>query len=145
MIALTVKEWFSRARKLDAHIDSLLETRERLYARATSIVAQLSGVVVDGTKDPHKFDALVVMKNMIDTEVDKLYDIKQEILSVILAMPDNTEQEKTYRDLLQKRYVDCLKWENIAVEMNYDYIYVKGALHGNALHAAEPYITKDTE
>ena len=81
---MTTKEWFSRGRRLDKHINSLLETRDRLYAQATSTTPRLSGEVVDGTRDPHKFDSLMVMEDMIDREIDKLYDIKQEILAVVL-------------------------------------------------------------
>lgn len=49
-------------------------------------------------------------------------------------------QDTRYRDVLTKRYIDGSTWEQIAVEMGYDYFYVKGALHGYALKAAEEYI-----
>ena len=138
---MTTKEWFSRGRRLDAHINSLSETRDKLWTGLTSTTARYTGDVVDGTKDPHKYDGLVAMEDMIDREIDRLYSIKREILSVILQVED-----VRYKDVLMKRYVDCKKWENIAVEMNFDYIYVKGALHGMALKAAEPFVPKeDTE
>ena len=135
---MTTKEWFSRGRRLDAHINSLLATRDKLKASAESITPNYDGIVVDGTKDPHKYDGLVQMEDMIDREVDRLYAVKQEILAVILKMKDNR-----YRDVLTKRYIDNKTWEQIAVEMNYDYFYVKGALHGEALKAAEEYIEND--
>ena len=135
---MTTKEWFSRGRRLDAHINSLLATRDKLKASAESITPNYDGIGVDGTKDPHKYDGLVQMEDMIDREVDRLYAVKQEILAVILKMKDNR-----YRDVLTKRYIDNKTWEQIAVEMNYDYFYVKGALHGEALKAAEEYIEND--
>lgn len=134
-MGVTTKEWFSRGRRLDAHIDSLLRTRQKLRDDLTSTTARYTGDVVDGTRDPHKFDALVDLEDMIDREVDRLYAVKQEILAVALRVED-----KASCDLLIKRYVDCKKWEHIAVEMNYDYFYVKGALHGKALKAAEPLV-----
>lgn len=134
---MTTKEWFSRGRRLDKHINSLLETRDRLYAQATSTTPKLSGEVVDGTRDPHKFDSLMVMEDMIDREIDKLYDIKQEILAVVLQLEDFR-----YRDVLMKRYVDIKTWEQIAVEMNYGWTQVHN-LHGSALGAASELIPKE--
>ena len=131
---MTTKEWFSRGRRLDAHINSLLATRDKLKASAESITPNYDGIVVDGTKDPHKYDGLVQMEDMIDREVDRLYAVKQEILAVILKMKDNR-----YRDVLTKRYIDNKTWEQIAVEMNYSFRRVI-QLHGEALKAAEEYI-----
>ena len=131
---MTTKEWFARGRRLDAHINSLLETRDKLWTGLTSTTARYTGDVVDGTKDPHKYDGLVAMEDMIDREVDRLYDIKQEILAVVLQM-----QDTRYRDVLMKRYVDIDTWEQIAVEMNYSYMHIC-RLHGEALKAAEPIV-----
>ena len=131
---MTTKEWFSRGRRLDDHINSLLSTRDKLWEGLTSTTARYTGDVVDGTKDPHKFDALAAMEDMIDREVDRLYSVKQEILEVVLRLGDTR-----YQDLLMKRYVDIKTWEQIAVEMNYTYRRIT-QLHGEALKAAEEYI-----
>ena len=131
---MTTKEWFSRGRRLDAHINSLLSTRDKLWEGLTSTTARYTADVVDGTKDPHKFDALAAMEDMIDREVDRLYSVKQEILEVVLRLGDTR-----YQDLLMKRYVDIKTWEQIAVEMNYTYRRIT-QLHGEALKAAEGFI-----
>ena len=101
----------------------------------TSITPTLTADVVDGTKDPHKLDHYAVLDDMIGREMEELLRIKCELKEVIRQIED-----LRFRDLLDKRYVSCKSWELIAVEMNYDYFYVKGALHGNALKAAEEYI-----
>ena len=137
---MTAKEWFARGRRLDMHIKSLQATREKLEASAQSTTSRYDGIVVDGTKDPHKFDALVQIEDMIGREEARLMEIKKEIFETICRMPSATEDEKKYRDILMKRYVDCSRWEVIAVEMRFDYYYVKGALHGKALKAAEEFI-----
>lgn len=131
---MTTKEWFSRGRRLDAHIDSLLRTRQKLRDDLTSTTVRYTGDVVDGTRDPHKFDALVDLEDMIDREVDRLYAVKQEIITVVLRLGDTR-----YQDLLMKRYVDIKTWEQIAVEMNYTYRRIT-QLHGEALKAAEEFI-----
>lgn len=134
---MTTKEWFSRGRRLDAHITSLLATRDRLWESLTSTTARYTGDIVDSTKDPHKSDALVAMEDMIDREVDRLYSTKREILEVVLRLKDTR-----YQDVLMKRYVDIKSWEQTAVEMNYTYRRVT-QLHGEALKAAEEYIVGD--
>lgn len=140
---MTTKQWFQRSRRLDAHINSLLVTRDRLWESLTATTARYSGDVVDGTRDPHKNDSLIVLEDMIDREVDRLRAMKLEIYEVIKQLEG---VDTLCYDLLMKRYIDCKKWENVAVELGYDYYYVKGALHGKALKLAEPFIVKkDTE
>lgn len=131
---MTTKEWFARGRRLDDHINSLLETRDKLWTGLTSTTARYTGDVVDGTKDPHKYDGLVAMEDMIDREIDRLYDIRAEILAVILRV-----QDYRHREVLIGRYIKFKTWEQIAVEMNYTYRRIT-QLHGEALKAAEEYI-----
>jgi DNA-directed RNA polymerase specialized sigma subunit len=119
---------------MDEHINSLIGTRDKLRAGLMSTTPNYGGDIVDGTRDPHKYDGLVAMEDMIDREIDRLYDIKQEILAVVLQM-----QDTRYRDVLMKRYVDIDTWEQIAVEMHYSYMHVC-RLHGEALKAAEAVI-----
>ena len=131
---MTTKQWFNRSRRMDEHINSLIGTRDKLRAGLMSTTPNYGGDIVDGTKDPHKYDGLVAMEDMIDREIDRLYSIKQEILAVVLQM-----QDTRYRDVLTKRYIDISTWEQIAVEMHYSYMHVC-RLHGEALKAAEPLI-----
>jgi len=123
-----------RVRRSDRRIDSLLQRKQEEWERVTSITANLSGDVVDGTKDPHKYDGYVALIHQIDAETDALYDMKQEVNAVIQKIPDIR-----YRDVLDKRYIAGKTWEQIAVEMNYTYRRVT-QLHGEALKAAEEYI-----
>jgi len=134
---LTTKEWFMRVRRSDRRIDSLLQRKQEEWERVTSITANLSGDVVDGTKDPHKYDGYVALIRQIDEETDELYKAKQEVNSVIKQIPDIR-----YRDVLDKRYLGGKTWEQIAVEMHYSYMHIC-RLHGEALKAAEEYITDD--
>lgn len=131
---MTTKEWFSRGRRLDKRIESLQQQRREEWERATSITGSLDGDVVDGTKDPHKFDRFAVLDGMIGEEIDELLLIKCEIKAVIAQLDD-----MRYRDVLDKRYVSGKTWEQIAVEMNYTYRRVI-QLHGEALAVSGPLI-----
>ena len=46
----------------------------------------------------------------------------------------NSVHDAELRMLLHKRYIQGLKWKQIAIDMNYDYSYVVHNLHSKALH-----------
>lgn len=131
---MTTKEWFSRCRRLDRRIQSLQEQRREEWEKVTKVTANLSGDVVDGTKDPHKLDRYAVLDDLIGQEIRELLDIKIEVKGVIHKLKDYR-----YRDVLEKRYIGMKSWEQIAVEMNYTYRHIL-ELHGQALKAAEEFI-----
>ncbi len=63
------------------------------------------------------------MKQMIESYTQE----QNKIISQIQSLEDSR-----YIEILYKRYVEFKKFELIAVEMNYDYNWVKN-LHGMAL------------
>ena len=134
---MTTKEWFARCLRSDERIKSLQLQRLEEWRKITSATSNLDGEVVDGTKDPHKFDRYTELNDMIGEEIRELLDIKCEVKAVIRQIPDSR-----YRDVLDKRYIGNKTWEKIAVEMHYTYRRVT-QLHGEALKAAEEYITAD--
>ena len=124
---MTTKEWLSRATNIDKEIGRLLRERRAAWERAVSVTSRLNATCVTGTKDPHKYDALVAYENLIDAKVDELYAIKQEIMAAI----DNV-QDSTLRALLTEKYINGKKWEQIAVDLNYSWRQII-RLHGRAL------------
>ncbi len=131
---MTTKEWFRRGWKLNTEIDKLMASRDAVLAKVTSVTASLSGVVVDGTKDPHKFDRLAEYEDNIDRHIDEYVTVMNEIEGVIHKIPD-----VRYRNLLLDRYKLFKPWEQIAVDEGYDIRHI-WRLHGEALKAAEEYI-----
>ena len=67
----------------------------------------------------------------INTEIDKLVDLKEEIKSWIEKIPD-----ENLRLILQKRYVNLQKWEEIAVDLDLSFRRIT-QLHGSALSALQ--------
>lgn len=124
---MTTKEWLSRATNIDREIGRLLRERRAAWDRAVSITSRLNSTCVSGTKDPHRYDAVVEYEDMIDAKVDELYAVKQEILSAI-----NNIQDGTLRALLTERYMRGKKWEQIAIDLNYSWRQII-RLHGQAL------------
>jgi len=68
-----------------------------------------------------------MVEDKIVAEIDRLIDLRQEIMTVIAAVPDPAQ-----RELLERRYIQLQSLERIAVEMNYSYRQVK-RIHGWAL------------
>ena len=126
---MTIKQWLSRGRGLDKEIADLLETKRKEFDRLTSITAQTTGDVVMSSKDPHEFDRVVELIDLIDRRTDELAGIKVEILTEI-----NKLEDWRYRAVLRARYIDMKTWEQTAVDMNYSYMQVT-RLHGYALRA----------
>lgn len=129
---MTTKEYLSQARWLDKQINSNLELLSELKSRAESFPAvNLSGDKVQSGQTIDRVADIVIkivdLEKTIDAQIDKYVDLKKEIKEKIDAI-DNIE----YRIILQERYLNFKKWEQIAVDLNYAYRHVL-RLHGEAL------------
>ena len=71
---------------------------------------------------------IVDIEREIGTSIDQLERIRLQVESVINSVP-NVNQ----RNVLRLRYISGMKWEQIAVKLNYDYRWVL-RLHGKALN-----------
>jgi hypothetical protein len=67
----------------------------------------------------------------ISREIQALLEEKQELREKIESMPN-----LLLRTVLIERYLNFKKWEQIAVDMNYDYAYIQ-RLHKKALEEYE--------
>lgn len=128
---MTAKQWLNRARRLDEELAKLEDTRERIYARVTSITQSYDSDGAQSSKDPHKFDRLAELDGLISERTDELVHIKAEILAAINRLPDRRQ-----RLVLISYYVDGKTWEQTAVDMNYSYMHVT-RIHGYALQEIE--------
>jgi hypothetical protein len=111
---MTTKEWLSRARYIDEEINALMRERRKAFDRCVSITSRLNATTVTGTRDPHKYDALVIYEEAIDKKLDELYRARREIYDAILSVPDGA-----MREVLRRRYIDKQSFDRIAREMRY--------------------------
>lgn len=128
---MRAKEFLNRAYKLNVEIEELTQEKERLFTSITKTVSSLGSEVVSGTKDPHKFDTYANYGAEIDARVEKLIGIKREIKSVIYKVNDTK-----LRALLLARYINFKTFEQIAVDMSYDWRHIM-RLHKEALQTVE--------
>lgn len=122
MSAMTAKEYLGQARFLDMRINSKIQQVASLNELATRCTTTLS----DMPKNPNRGDSrmadsvikIIDLQDEINSDINKLVELKREIMGVIKAVP-NME----YQTLLEKRYLCFITWEQIAVDMNYSMQY----------------------
>ena len=128
---MTAKEYLSQAYRLDQRINSKLEQVESLNGLATKVSSTLTGM----PKNPNHATStmadavskIIDLQAEINNDIDRLVDLKREMVTVIKAVA-NIERQT----LLEKRYLCFLSWEKIAVDMGYDLRYIH-KLHAIAL------------
>ena len=71
----------------------------------------------------------------ITLRLDAIADNYRAVLPMIREAIDAVEDAR-YRELLELRYIVGMRWERIAVEMNYNYDRIRH-MHGEALRAVK--------
>ena len=130
---MNIKEYLSQAKYLDAQIDSKLRQMTRLRSLATKYTSTITGMPhskSDTCSMENSIIKLIDLENEINAEIDKLVNLKEEIMKVIKCV-DKLE----HRMILEKRYIDFKSWDRIASEMFFNRRYVH-KLHGRALENA---------
>lgn len=115
---MTAKEYLSQAYRLDQRIDAKIEQVMSLRNLAAKATSTLSDAAPSGTQNVHRMEDIIIkiidFENEINADIDRLVDLKREIMRGIKALP-NLE----YQTLLELRYLCFKSWEQIAIEMNY--------------------------
>ena len=128
---MTAKEYLSQARFLDNRINSKIQQVSSLNELATKCTATISDMPHSPNKGKSTMaDAvckIIDLQEEINKDIDRLVDLKREIMGVIKAVP-NVE----YQTILEKRYLCFISWEQIAVDMNYSMQHIH-RMHSSAL------------
>lgn len=125
-----IKKWLSRAKKADEEINALISEQARALTNATSTTAYSGSEKVQTSNvntSESKFVSYAAYSELIDERIDRLYEIKKEILERVNKLDD-----ATLRAILIFRYLNFERWETIAGIMNYSYKQVC-RLHSKAL------------
>ena len=127
---MSVKEWLRRARVIDKEINQLLIAKQEAFERAIGTGIDPSREQVQGgggNGSENKFLKVAEYELLIDEKIDKLLEVKQEIITAVEAVKNDT-----YRTLLLAYYVNCKTWEQVAEDMGYDVRHIR-RLHNVAL------------
>lgn len=140
---MKAKEFLNRAFFINQRITSKIEQLNNLNALATKVTTTYSQAPASGSRNNHKMEDVIIklvdMQNSINADIDKLLDIKAEIMGVI-----NSVESNEYRTILEMRYLCFKTWEEIAAEMNYGVRYIH-ILHSKALRMLPAKNTEEVE
>lgn len=129
------KSYLQQLRTLNSLIDDKQAECDMIYARLTKITPTLKLVPSSGGGNNDSIgDGIVklqILKDELDTEIDRYCNLKREINAVIA----NVRNDR-YRQVLHNRYVLFKTWEQIAVEMGCTYQWVN-ELHKRALRVVD--------
>lgn len=128
---MTAKDYLLQARFLDDRINS----KTQQIASLNELAAKCTTTFSDMPRNPNRGHSrvedcvikIIDLEDSIKKDIEKLVDLKKEIMGVIKAVP-NVE----YQTLLEKRYLCFTTWEQIAVDMNYSMQHIH-RMHSAAL------------
>ena len=115
---MTAKAYLEQAFRLDQRINSKIAQVSALHELATKATSTISDMPRAASPNVHRMEDIIMkifaLEEEINADIDALVDLKREIVAVIKAV-ENTE----YQTVLEKRYLNFDKWEQIAVDMGY--------------------------
>ena len=128
---LTKKEFLNQYLNVEKEIGIKLDQIARLRELSTKITQTLTPDKVKSNSENRlesSVSKIVDIEREIGASIDQLERTRLQVESVINSVP-NVNQ----RNVLRLRYISGMKWEQIAVKLNYDYRWVL-RLHGKALN-----------
>ena len=129
---MKAKEYLGQAYRLDQRINSKLEQIASLNELAMKCTSTLTGMPRNHDRSISKIEVvskIVDLQEEINRDVEKLVDLKRELVWRIKAV-DDTE----YQTLLELRYLCFKTWEQIAVDLGYNVRHVY-RLHDEAVES----------
>lgn len=123
------KQTLKQYRWIKDEIDLLAQEKEELvrcYVGAVEMDGMPRGSGTGDMTGSVAAQMWEVAQKMAD-KMNRLIALRREIEDAIDGLQDSRD-----RQIIRMRYIDGRKWEQIAVDMNYDYYYVL-ELHGKAL------------
>lgn len=128
---MTARTYLSQSLRLNQRINSKLEQIQSLRELATKCTSIITGMPRNPNHGGSTMaDALmktVDLETELQNDVNRLVDLKEEIMAVVKAV-DNIECQT----LLELRYLCFKSWEQIAVDMGYNVRHIY-RLHDEAL------------
>lgn len=127
------KEYLLGYQRINHHINSLLLEQQRLRDLVVGVSPNLSGMPRGGGGGGTQgaIAKIVDLETEINLEIDRLIEKRREIEGVI-----RTVQDESLRVVLEYRYINGKKWEEIALMLGYDWRWIL-RLHGRALDGVD--------
>lgn len=127
---MSAQRFLENYKKLETMVANKRIERLRKFEQATDITAKLSDMKVKTSGNKQRVAEAAVDCAMIDERIKELEAQMQHIIDTIEKLP--TAQY----DVLHKRYIQYLEFDNIASEMNYSKSWTE-KIHRKALESIE--------
>lgn len=115
---MTAKEYLQQARFLDNRIKSKVQQIASLNDLATQCTATISDMPRSPNHGSSRMEDAIIkivsLQEEINADIISLVELKREIVAVIKRL-SNVERQT----VIEKRYLCCESWEQIAVDLNY--------------------------
>lgn len=114
--------WLRRYQESLRREKELAQEVERLHSEAYRVTPLLSGMpggASDGQALPRAVERIVKAKQELECQINMCGAIRREIVAAIEQVTDARDHE-----ILRRRYLLGQKWEQISVDMNYNFQYV---------------------
>lgn len=140
---MTAKEYLKQVHKADVNINQRIREKADLHEMAISIGSfdYSKERVQTSPSSSAQYERIINKMLDLDAEINNLIDgyvdLKHKIIGQIQGLCD-----VNYIEILHKRYIENKRLEVIAVEMNYDYSYIRH-IHGSALQEFEKRYLED--
>lgn len=135
---MNAKEFLSQAYRLDQRINSKIEQVSSLNDLARKCTATITGMPHNPNRGNDSIGntvaKIVDLQEEINNDIDALVDLKAEIIRTIKKLSNPEHQI-----ILEQRYLQYVKWENIAVEMGYSIQHVF-RMHDSALSEIDTFL-----
>lgn len=115
-------KWLRRYQESLRHERELAQEVERLHSeayRVTPLLTGMPGGASDGQTLPRAVEGIITAKQELECQINMCGAIRREIVEVIDQVDDTRDHE-----ILRRRYLLGQKWEQISVDMNYNFQYV---------------------
>jgi hypothetical protein len=131
-----VREYLQSVYGLKLEIARLTERVRTIQAQCEKMTTVLTGMPRGGNADPERLMAVLADERAtLDDRLLKAEMQEREVESFIARVPD-----RLYREILSRRYVDCLRWPRVLEKLQAQGDYYEERqmfrLHGQALTAA---------
>lgn len=139
MGAKEIKELLQKYLWIKKNIDYLEDELLVIESRITKVTPTLSDLPKASGRCDNLADCIndiIEIKNQINSKLPELYSLRVEIEDLIDKLPERE------RYLVMARYIHAKKWEEIAVDMCYNWKYIH-ELHSKALNLMSEYKTSD--
>lgn len=131
---MTAKEFLNQIRRQEKLLRAVERERDQIRADMLNLKGARLTERVTGTKQSDLSEAYIRLETYqerVSRRLDKLIELREQGKKLI-AMVEDTDQQT----ILYDRYINCMSWEQIAVNMHYTYRWVL-QLHGKALQNLE--------